>query len=293
MNAPARFDFMNLVRAEASGFGAVIENRDLDALVAQPGFVDGLVALLAKHLVIRIDAPPYQARSLAAIAARLGPASVNKGPRLAGFDHIIHFNTPGKPDADPQRDRDAAQILHHDSAGLAEPPAFAIVNTKSSPKEPAWHSWIDMQAVYRDLPEATKQRIKDLRCIHPSYPELVSVGVQRELKALPADVRDKGPAHPLVVRNPNSGEPTLYLSVRRDAKILGMDAAESLKLLTELWDIVEASPHRWRSLVRGNDVFIWDNIGTVHDRPPFSSQDAREVWFANLAPTVPQAAFAA
>ena len=168
-----------LVRAEPNGFGAVITHPDFDALVAQPGFVDGLVALLAKHLVIRIDAPPYQAKSLGAIAARLGPPSVNKGPRLAGFDSIIHFNTPGKPDADPQRDGDASQILHHDSAGLAEPPAFAIVNTKTFPKEPAWHSWVDMQAVYRDLPAALKQRINGLRCIHPSYPELVSVGVQR------------------------------------------------------------------------------------------------------------------
>ena len=150
-----------------------------------------------------------------------------------------------------------------------------------------------MQAVYRDLPGALKQRINGLRCIHPSYPELVSVGVQRDLKVLPQEVREKGPAHPLVVRNPNTGEPTLYLSVRRDAKIPGMDAGESLKLLTELWDIVEASPHRWRSLVRGNDILIWDNIGTVHDRPPFSAREPREVWFANLGPAVPQAAFAA
>lgn len=293
MNAPQTFDLADLVQVEPGGFGAVIAHPDFDALVARPGFVDALVSLLAKHLVIRIDAPPYAARSLAAIADRLGPPSVNKGPRLAGFEQIIHFNTPGKPDADPQRDRDAAQILHHDSAGLPEPPAFAIVNTKSFPKEPAWHSWIDMQRVYRDLPEATKRRINGLRCIHPSYPELVSVGVQRDLKTLPADVREKGPAHPLVVRNPSTGEPTLYLSVRRDAKIPGMADDESLNLLTELWDIVEASPHRWRSLMRGNDILIWDNIGTVHDRPPFSAREPREVWFANLGPVVPQAAFAA
>jgi len=218
---------------------------------------------------------------------------VNKGPRLPGLEAIIQFASTGKPDADPQKDRDAAQILHHDSAGLTEPPAYAIVNTKTLPSDPAWHSWIDMQAVYRDLPAALKQKVAGLRCIHPSYPEIVSVGVHRDLKDLPGDVRDKGPAHPLVVRNPGTGEPSLFLSVRRDARIPGMEAAESRALLTELWDIVEASPHRWRSLVRGNDVLIWDNIGTVHDRPPFSAREPRKVWFANLAPVVPQAAFAA
>ena len=293
MNAPIKFDVSTVARPEPGGFGAVIGHSDFDALVAQPGFIDALVSLLAKHLVIRIDAPPFDPKSLAAIAARLGPPSLNKAPRLAGFETLIQFDSPAKPDADPQRDRDAAQILHHDSASLAEPPTFAIVNTKTFPKEPAWHSWVNMQAVYRDLPEALKQKLNGLRCVHPSYPELVSVGVQRELKVLPEELREKGPAHPLVARNPNSGEPTLYLSVRRDAKIPGMDASESLKLLTELWDIVEASPHRWRSLVRGNDILIWDNLGTVHDRPPFSSREARKIWFGNLGPVAPQPAFAA
>lgn len=293
MNALPKFDASNLARPEPGGFGAVIAHEDFDALVAQVEFVDALVALLAKHLVIRIDAPPFSPASLAAVATRLGPSSLNKGPRLPGFDHLIQFDSPGKPDADPQRDRDAAQVLHHDSAGLAEPPGFAIVNTKTLPKQPAWHSWVNMQAVYRDLPEKTKRRINGLRCVHPSYPELVSVGVQRDLKVLPHDVREKGPEHPLVVRNPNTGEPALYLSVRRDAKIPGMDADESLNLLTELWQAVEASPHRWRSLVRGNDVLIWDNIATVHDRPPFSAREPRRIWFANLGPLVPQPAFAA
>ena len=69
-------------------------HSNFDALVAQPGFADALVSLLAKHLVIRIDAPPFNAESLAAIAARLGPPSVNKGPRLPGFDSIIQFDSP-------------------------------------------------------------------------------------------------------------------------------------------------------------------------------------------------------
>ena len=293
MNASLPFDISNFVEVEQSEFGAIITHADFDALVARPGFPDALVTLLAKHLVIRIDAPPFKAASLAAVANRLGPPSVNKGPRLSGFDSIIQFESDGKPDGDPLRDRDAAQVLHHDSAGLAEPPRFAIVNTKTLPATPAWHSWVDMQAVYRDLPEATKQRINGLRCIHPSYPELVSVGVQRDLKSLPDDIREKGTAHPLVVRNPSTGLPTLYLSVRRDAKIPGMNADESLKLLTDLWECVEASPHRWRSLVRGNDILIWDNFGTVHDRPPFSGRAPRKVWFANLGPAAPQPAFAA
>lgn len=293
MNAPVKFDFSSILKAEPSGFGAVLNVGDFDAAVQQPGFVDGLVSLLAKHLVLRIDAPPFDAGSLAVVAGKLGPPSINKGPRIPGYDSLIQFESAGKPDADPKKDEDAAQILHHDSAGLAEPPVYAIVNTKTFPSKPAMHSWIDMQAVYRDLPEALKAKIDGRRCIHPSFPDIVTAGAHRDVKALPVDVLAKGPAHPLVARNPRTGEPMLVLSVRRDAQIVGMDASESLPLLTELWDIVEASPHRWQSLMKGDDIFIWDNLATVHDRPPFSSAEPRKVWFANLCPEVPQPAFAA
>lgn len=293
MNAQVTFDFSPILDVAPSGFGAVLAIGDFDAAVKQPGFIDGLVSLLAKHLVLRIDAPPYDAGSLAAVAARLGPPSVNKGPRIPGYDSLIQFESAGKPDADPKKDQDAAQILHHDSAGLAEPPAYAIVNTKTFPSQPAEHSWIDMQAVYRDLPDDLKAKINGLRCIHPSYPDIVTAGVHRDVKSLPPDALGKGPAHPLVARNPRTGQPMLVLSVRRDATIIGMDASESLPLLTRLWDIVESSPHRWSAPMKGNDIFIWDNMATVHDRPPFSSAEPRKVWFANLGPEVPQPAFAA
>lgn len=293
MNAPLKFDFSRILAADPSGFGAVLSVDDFDAAVKQPGFVDGLVSLLGKHLVLRIDAPPYNAASLAAVATKLGPPSINKGPRIPGYDSLIQFESAGKPDADPKKDADAAQILHHDSASLAEPPVYAIVNTKTFPSKPAMHSWIDMQAVYRDLPDDLKAKINGLRCIHPSYPDIVTAGAHRDVKSLPADVLAKGPAHPLVALNPRTSQPMLVLSVRRDAQIVGMDASESLPLLTQLWEIVEGSKHRWQAPMKGNDIFIWDNMATVHDRPPFSAAEPRKVWFANLCPEVPQPAFAA
>ena len=293
MNAPANIDFSALVQPSPGGFGAVISHPDFDALSAEPAFLAEIVPLLGRHLVIRIDAPPFRPEALGRLQAMLGVAAPNKAPRLAGFEHIIEFDTPAKPDADPKADADAAQIMHHDSIGIAEPAAFAIVNTKTNPAKPPTYSWIDMQAVYRDLPEAMKQRINTLSVIHPSYPDIVSARVHRDVASLPSEARDNGQRHPLVVRNPRSGQPALMLSVRRDAKIPGMADAQSLTLLTELWAIVEASPHRWQSPLKGDEIFIWDNIATVHDRPPLSSAEPRKVWFANLGPQKPLPAFAA
>lgn len=293
MNAPYRFESADLVKSGPNGLGATLAHPDFDVLVAQPGFLDQLPALLAKHLVIRIDAPPFAAESLGKVQALLGVSSVNKGPRLAGFEHIIEFNSPANAAADPQKDADIAQILHHDSAGLAEPPRYAVVNTKSLPGKPALHSWVDMQAVYRDLPAATRSRINGLGVIHPSFPDLVSTRVHRDVRELPANAREYSQLHPLVVRNRATGLPALFLSVRRDARIPGMADANACALLTELWERIESSPHRWQSPVKGNDIFIWDNIATVHDRPPFSSAEPRRIWFANLGPERLLPAFAA
>jgi taurine dioxygenase len=293
MNAPAKFDSAALVQPSATGFGATITHPDFDRLVDEPGFLENLVPLLGRHLVLRIDAPPFEAASLGKVQNVLGISSVNKGPRLPGFEHIIQFASPGNPASTPQSDADAAQIMHHDSVGLAEPPLYAIVNTKSHSTHPSLYSWIDMQAVYRDLPDALKQRVNALRVVHPVYPDIVTARVHRDVKAFPAEARDAGEIHPLVARHPVNGRPMLLLSVRRDAKIVGMDAAASLALLTELWTIVESSPHRWQSQVKGDEILIWDNLATVHDRPPFSAAEPRKIWFANLAPARPTPMFAA
>ena len=45
--------------------------------------------------------------------------------------------------------------------------------------------------------------------------------------------------------------------------------------------------------MKGGGIFVWDNFATLHDRPPVSSAEPRKVWFANLAPQKPVAAFAA
>lgn len=293
MNAAAKIDLASIVQSAPGGFGAVIAHPDFDVLSADATFQAALIPLLAKHLVLRIDAPPCSAEAIGRLQGVLGVSSQNKGSRLPGLEHVIQFDNPAKAEADLRADADAAQIMHHDSIGLAEPPAYAIVNTRSHPSKPSTYQWIDMQAVYRDLPEAMKRRIDGLSVLHPSLPDLVSVRTHREVASMPAQARENGVTHPMVVRSPHSGTPALTLSVRRDVKIVGMDADESLKLMTELWDFAEASPHRWRSPMKGGEIFVWDNFATLHDRPSFSSAEPRKVWFANLAPQKPVAAFAA
>lgn len=82
-------------------------------------FQTALVPLLAKHWVLRIDAPPYSAEAMGRLQALLGVSSMNKGPRLPGLDHVIQFDTPAKADA-IRAPTPMPPCMHHNSIGLAD-----------------------------------------------------------------------------------------------------------------------------------------------------------------------------
>ena len=70
--------------------------------------------------------------------------------------------------------------------------------------------------------------------------------------------------HPLVVMQPETGEPTLYLGARRNARIDGLPQAESERLLNIVWSYATAASvtlcHRWQP----GDVVLWNNLTVAH-----------------------------
>src|SRR4030088_2109364 len=48
-----------------------------------------------------------------------------------------------------------------------------------------------------------------------------------------------GTPHPIVIEHPVSGDHALYLGRRRNAYVMGLELAESERLLDELWSYVE------------------------------------------------------
>ena len=70
--------------------------------------------------------------------------------------------------------------------------------------------------------------------------------------------------HPLVVMQPETGEPSLYLGARRDTRIRGVPPAESERLLNILWSYATAASvtlcHFWRP----GDLVWWNNLTVAH-----------------------------
>ena len=89
-----------------------------------------------------------------------------------------------------------------------------------------------------------------------------------------------GTPHPVVIEHPVSGEPALYLGRRRNAYVMGLEPAESERLLDEIWSFAETAlyRHQWAP----GDLVLWDNRTTMHRRDAFDNRDRRLMWRTQL-----------
>lgn len=81
--------------------------------------------------------------------------------------------------------------------------------------------------------------------------------------------------HPMVVMQPETGEPTLYLGARSRSRIPGLPDAESDRLLNIVWSYATASSvtlcHRWQP----GDVVLWNNLTVAHRHDSVPADSAR------------------
>ncbi len=70
--------------------------------------------------------------------------------------------------------------------------------------------------------------------------------------------------HPLVIMQPETGEPTLFLGTRRESRIADVPIAESERLLNIVWSYGTAQSvtlrHRWQP----GDIVVWNNLTVMH-----------------------------
>lgn len=133
--------------------------------------------------------------------------------------------------------------------------------------------FIDAVEAYDRLTPALKAKIEGLEVVYQFNPDFASgqYGFPKNIRALPRERASKEPGydfppvvHPMVITQTETGRKVLKLSPMHARYILGMDAAESDALLTEVADhLVDprfAYFHEWQT----NDLVVWDNWRTIH-----------------------------
>jgi len=264
------------VRPSETGVGLVLETADLAPLTADPAFLDDVQAWMDRRYVLHIRAErPLTPAAIEALAHRLGmakgPYEGRRGP-LKGFEFIGDFSAKGREDDGRARTPTFIESLHYDTYG-SQPEAYAFSHTRLVPKG-APQLFVDMRAVYRDLPADLKSLVTGRNALHGKTP-LPS----QPLSAAPKFEREKASIRPLVLAHWRTGEPLLFLPNHPGSIVDGLAETEGRELLHHLWDRTQRSSHRYISPMRSNDLVIWDNIGVTHTNPAYERGSDRTVWF--------------
>ncbi len=177
------------------------------------------------------------------------------------------FIAQGDDEAVTRFERTAAMpgyenIWHTDVTWRPEPALGSVLRLIEVPPVGGDTMWADMAAAYDNLPEDVRARIDGLTAVHDYLP-----GFDRfSDPALLARWQDRFPPveHPVVRTHPETGRRTLFVNQAFTTHIVGLDRAESDRLLRYLFLQAHTPEFQVRFSWRPNSVAFWDNRATQH-----------------------------
>lgn len=265
---------MSSVRVErlADALGAEISGVDL----SQPVPADAFAAIRGawlEHLVLRFRGQALTDPQLLAFSRQLGeldPPGPNPYGKPFLADHpemnvISNIKLDGMPIGGLG---DGEAIWHADMTYVESPPMAAILYALEVPPSGGDTWWANMVLACETLPEQLKRRISGREAVHDATYN--SAGILRKGYKDLRDPREApGARHRLVRRHPETGRECLYLGRRRNSYVVGLELAESERLLDELWAHATQPRFTFRQQWRAGDVLLWDNRCTLHRRDAF------------------------
>lgn len=167
---------------------------------------------------------------------------------------------------------DGEAAWHTDMSYAPQPPDASMLYSLEIPPSGGDTCFASMKAAVARMPKALIERIRNLDIKHDGTYD--SGGNVRKGLTPSNDPRTSvGTPHPALIEHPESGDSALYLGRRLNAYVMGMELAESERLLDELWSYVETAVYRHRWAV--GDLVLWDNRTTMHRRDAFDPRARR------------------
>ncbi|MEZ5597024.1 MAG: TauD/TfdA family dioxygenase [Pseudomonadales bacterium] len=122
-------------------------------------------------------------------------------------------------------------------------------------------------AAYDSLSDGLKRTLLGLRAVHSSRHVFgaQSAYVQSAGNRLGnADAASQDAVHPVVIRHPLSGRPSLYVNPAFTLQFEGWTPMESAPLLEMLYRHIARPEHTWRFHWQPGSLAFWDNRATWH-----------------------------
>jgi taurine dioxygenase len=247
---------------------------------------------LHAHRVLVFHGEPRPARSLVRFARRFGSLITlyEHETTVPGYPEIVRVSNVLEKGLPIGLAGEQEIPWHHDHPYLERPAKESFLEATELPPSPPRTSFVDMVAALEALPVTLRERLAGLHAIHhidersdspdagphelgvsgttPDYDDTTNVLAQQRIAAQRA-------THPVVVRHPESGLATLYVSPLATHRIVGLPDDEADTLLRELFDRALRPEHTYSHEWSAGDLVIWDTIATLHSRQAFPDAGRR------------------
>jgi taurine dioxygenase len=151
---------------------------------------------------------------------------------------------------------------HTDGTFRPVPPKLTVLRAVDVPAVGGDTLFADMAAAYDNLDDETRERIAPLCAIHDW-----SIGAYASKFAPRLDeLRGHVPPveHPVAIRHPRTGRPTLFVNRLFTREIVGLDPDDGETLLDDLCRLAELPELQARMHWEPGAVAVWDNVAVQH-----------------------------
>ncbi|MDX3884810.1 MAG: TauD/TfdA family dioxygenase [Sphingomonas sp.] len=241
-------------------------------------------AALVRHKVIFFrDQHELDDARQEAFAEKLGePVAHPTVPVAEGSRFLLELDS---------REGYAASSWHTDVTFVPAYPEASILRAIVIPEAGGDTLWANTVTAYEELPEPLRLLVDNLKAIHTNLYDYAG-----HFANLPQDKLEQHRAvfastvyeteHPVVRVHPESGERSLLLG-HFVKQFVGLNGADSQRLLAVLQDHVVKPENTVRWRWRAGDVAIWDNRATQHRAIADFGLQRRHLRRATIAGTVP------
>ena len=265
---------------------AAVDGVDLNRLPDAPAQA-ALTRVLHDNLVLCIRCQTLAPVPFRDAMAQFGVPVLRK--QLAQTPECAEVNIISSEDRDVLGDGKRlvnGENWHTDDSFMREPCSLTMLYGVVVPSIGGDTQFTNMYDAYADLPAEMRARIDGMQVIHKysSSRKLsrISTRPATEMAAMPEAT------HPLVRTHPETGRKSLYLNPNRMEQIVGLERAESDRLLDTLIAHATRPEYEYRHTWRQGDIVIWDNRCTMHkanaDYPDGERRLMHRVIVAGTAP---------
>ncbi|MDX6325462.1 MAG: taurine dioxygenase [Nocardioidaceae bacterium] len=198
-----------------------------------------------------------------------GMVQLGRGLGTLGVRHHSYATHPDFEDVvvltwEGDQKPDAAE-WHADMTYRSRPPFASILKAVEVPVVGGDTLWASMFAVHDALPPGLRSDLEHLEAVHDMGAFRTDAYLRGGDDGIAEAFARAGTAvHPVIAHHPVTGRPYLNVSESFTRFIIGLSAAESARLLTHLFDLVNRPDFHVRLKWEVGTVVIWDNRGTQH-----------------------------